>query len=586
MREGLGAIWRHLQPFRRELTVLSILGLISAAANGSVPYITGQFFDGLIQLSLGSSDYLYAHLPKWIIFLIIWSAAQILANNADWLIDRNRSKLTDKLYFKIQSDGFAHFFHLPLSYHKNVQINGALQKISQTWRITEVARNAITIAPQVLSILVGLALAASINVVFAGILVVGVLLYVTLLLRILRPIAAIELSAHKEMNDGWDNAAAAVMQIESVKQAATEDYETKKIKDVFLNRAFDLWYRLGRHWSNVSFYQRIIVFLTQLTIFVLSARLVASGGLTVGQLIALNGYAMMFFGPFVALGHSWQTIQNGITAAANTEDIFREKLEDYHPAHAQAMQSSAGNIVFDQVSFAYSADQAAILKNINLEIKTGEVVALVGESGVGKSTTISLISAYYFPTAGTVTVGGVDTRQLDLKELRSQIAVVPQEVALFNDTIETNIKYGNFQATPEQVEAAAKKAHALEFIEKFPEKWQQVVGERGIKLSVGQKQRVAIARAILRDPKILILDEPTSALDAQTEKIIQTSLEELMKGRTTFIIAHRLSTVRRADKILVFRDGEIVEAGKHDELVKIENGVYRRLFELQIGLHN
>ncbi|MDP2593349.1 MAG: ATP-binding cassette domain-containing protein, partial [bacterium] len=174
---------------------------------------------------------------------------------------------------------------------------------------------------------------------------------------------------------------------------------------------------------------------------------------------------------------------------------------------------------------------------------------------------------------------------IDLLSLRQEIGVVPQEVALFNDTISHNIKYGSFHKSEKDVEEAARKAHAYDFIESFPEKWNQLVGERGVKLSVGQKQRVGIARAILREPKILILDEPTSALDASSEKIITDSLKELMKNRTTFIIAHRLSTVRRADKILVFKDGQIAEKGRHDELVSIKDGEYRRLYELQIGLH-
>ncbi len=226
-----------------------------------------------------------------------------------------------------------------------------------------------------------------------------------------------------------------------------------------------------------------------------------------------------------------------------------------------------------------------MLKNINFQVNPGEVIALVGESGVGKSTLIDLLSGYNFARTGQVLIDSVNIKRLDLKKLRGQIAVVPQEVVLFSDTIETNIKYGNFDASRKEVEEAAKLAHALDFINRMPKKWKQIVGERGYKLSVGEKQRVAIARAILRDPKILILDEPTSALDAKSEKIIQESLEELMKNRTTFIIAHRLSTVRRADKILVFKDGEIVETGQHDELLKIENGVYRHLYELQIGLH-
>jgi ABC-type multidrug transport system fused ATPase/permease subunit len=212
------------------------------------------------------------------------------------------------------------------------------------------------------------------------------------------------------------------------------------------------------------------------------------------------------------------------------------------------------------------------------------VIAFVGETGAGKSTSAELISGYYFANSGTVTIDGHDIRSISLRELRSQIAIVPQEVVLFNASVLDNVRYGRPDATDEEVYEAVRKAHADAFIDKFPKKYEQEVGERGIKLSVGQKQRIAIARAILRNPRILILDEPTSALDAETERYITNSLEELMQGRTTFIIAHRLSTVRQADKILVLKDGSIAEQGTHDELVAKEGGVYRHLYELNTGV--
>ncbi len=225
-----------------------------------------------------------------------------------------------------------------------------------------------------------------------------------------------------------------------------------------------------------------------------------------------------------------------------------------------------------------------VLKNISLNVKAGERIALVGESGVGKSTLIELISAYYFAQKGKVLIDGVNIKKIDLTFLRQNIAVVPQEVSLFNDTIEKNVKYGSFKATEKEVKKAVKDAHANEFINKFPKKYKQVVGERGVKLSVGQKQRVAIARAILRNPKILILDEPTSALDPNIERLITESLERLMERRTTFIVAHRLSTVRKADRIIVFKEGRVVEEGHHRDLIKIRGGVYRKLYNLHIGL--
>ncbi|MEK7552804.1 MAG: ATP-binding cassette domain-containing protein, partial [Patescibacteria group bacterium] len=406
-----------------------------------------------------------------------------------------------------------------------------------------------------------------------------------ILIKMIRPVAALDSLAHRSWNQGWDDAAAVVQQIESVKQASSEDYETKKVETNLLEKTRDVWLKLERRWNNVSFFQRTIVFLTQLAVFIFSVRLIASQMISVGELVALNGYAMMFFGPFVALGHSWQTVQNGITAAAHAEEIFEEPEEIYLPTNAVTPESLKGAVSFNNVSFAYAPTQPLVLENLNFAIKPGQAVALVGESGVGKSTAVSLISGYYFPTTGAVLVDGIDTRKLNLTSLRRQIAVVPQEIALFNDTIGQNIRYGTFAVADEVFKRVVKEAHIDHFVEKFPEKYETVVGERGIKLSVGQKQRVAIARAMLREPAILILDEPTSALGAATEKIVTEALEALMRGRTTFIIAHRLSTVRRADLILVFEKGKIVETGTHEELITRPAGAYRRLYEYQIGLH-
>lgn len=587
-KKGILALWRHIKPFRKELAVIGLLGLVSAAANGSVPYVTGRFFDALIALSNGEVASGPWSLPVWGLFLALWAGVQLIANNVDWVSDRKRRYVDDNIHFSIQANGFIHFFRLPLSFYKNTHLNGAVQKIGQlSWRASAIMRTIIQFVPQLLSILIGITLAATINKTLAGILVLGVLLYIFLLTRVLRSAAEMDAKAHRLWNDEYDNAAAAVHQIESVKQSAAERYEERKVRDGLTVRARAAWSILERLWSNVSFYQRTIVFLTQLTIFILSARLVSAGSITVGELVALNGYAMMFFGPFVSLGHSWQVIQNGITTAAQAEDIFGAAEEVYEPENAVAPKTLRGEVVFKNTSFSYddSKEEKVVLSQVNITVAPGEVVAFVGESGVGKSTAISLISGYYFPTEGEVLIDGVDTRRYNLTALRSHIAVVPQEVALFNDTIGANIKYGKPTATFTDIEHAAEEAHLTEFITALPNGYDTVVGERGIKLSVGQKQRVAIARAILRNPRILILDEPTSALDAKTEKFITKSFERLMKGRTTFIIAHRLSTVRKADKIFVFEKGRIVETGTHEELIAKKRGVYRKLYEYQIGLH-
>ncbi|OHA85387.1 MAG: hypothetical protein A2408_00655 [Candidatus Yonathbacteria bacterium RIFOXYC1_FULL_52_10] len=586
VREGLRAIARHVKPFKKELWILIALGVVSAIANGFVPYITGKFFDALIQLSRGESSFVASNIPLWVFLLSVWAFVQLVANNIDWVMDRMRRHVDTKVHLNIQTQGFIHLLRLPLSYHKNVHINGTLQKLSQAgWRVSAILRTIINFAPQFLSILIGITLAASINTMLASILVLGVVLYVLLLVRILRPIAQIDSDAHHAWNEGWDDAAASIHQIESVKQAAAEEYEIQTIREALSGKARLLWEKMENLWSNVGFFQRIIVFFAQLAIFILSVRLVSEGTITVGELVALNGYAAMFFGPFVSLGYSWQVIQNGITSAAHAEEIFNVPEERYVPENAVAPKTISGKVTFKNVSFSYGSDQPPVLSTIDLDIHPGEVIALVGESGVGKSTTISLLSGYYFPTDGAVLIDDVDTRTYDLTALRQRIAVVPQEVALFNDTIRNNIRYGTPDASDDDIARAAHEAHIDDMIEKLPAGYDTVVGERGIKLSVGQKQRVSIARAILRDPAILILDEPTSALDAKTEQIVTKALEKLMKGRTTFIIAHRLSTVREADTILVFEKGTIAERGTHQELIAKEDGVYRNLYEYQIGLH-
>ncbi len=584
LREGVRGIWRHALPYRNSLIGIAFLGSISAVANGSIPYITGRFFDALISLSQGNPD--TGAFPFWATMLALWAGIQIVANSIDWAMDRARRKIDSYLQITTQAEGFVHLLKLPLTYHTSAHINAALSKINMAgWRISSIIQNLIQIGPQFLSVAVGIILAATISVPMASVLATGVLIYIILLIFMLRPVAAIDHEAHEVWNESWNDAASAVQQAASVKQSTAEEYEIVKARENLSGRTAHLWYSLEKIWSNVSFFQRIIVFLTQLTVFIASASAVANGSMTIGELIALNGYAMLFFGPFVALGTSWQTIQNGLTAAGQLERIWIEKEETYKPINAVIPTERSGRVVFDNVSFNYGDEKLEILSEVSFTANPGEVVALVGESGGGKSTLVSLISGYYFPNVGAISVDGVDTRHWNLTDLRKRIAVVPQEVALFNDTIYNNIRYGSFNASEEQVAHAAHEAHIDEYIAELPDGYQTLIGERGIKLSVGQKQRIAIARAILRDPEILILDEPTSALDSETERFVTSALEKLMHGRTTFIIAHRLSTVRKAGNILVLKDGRIAESGNHQELMNIEHGVYRHLYELHVGLH-
>lgn len=285
--------------------------------------------------------------------------------------------------------------------------------------------------------------------------------------------------------------------------------------------------------------------------------------------------------PIKKLSRVSNQIQHSLAAADNIFKLLDEKSDVPDPEHPISLPSLRGEIVFSNVSFCYKAGEP-VLKGINFQAKPGEVIALVGSSGAGKTTLVNLVPRFYDPVAGDIWVDGVNLREVDLKSYRRQMGIVPQETVLFTGTIRENIAYGRIDATPQEIEAAAKAANAHDFIGELSDGYQTMVGERGVTLSGGQRQRVAIARAILRDPKILILDEATSALDIASEILVQDALQRLMKNRTTFVIAHRLSTIRNADRILVMNDGLIVEVGSHEELLQ-KGGAYQALYQKQFA---
>nr|WP_299421952.1 ABC transporter ATP-binding protein [uncultured Emticicia sp.] len=314
--------------------------------------------------------------------------------------------------------------------------------------------------------------------------------------------------------------------------------------------------------------------------------LVLTGELAFQDLFTFILYTGFIGGSVGGLGDMYAQIQRTVGASERILEILDEESE-VDVSKNPVFKKSDGNIVFDKVGFAYpSRPDVTVLKELSLSIKSGEKIAIVGHSGAGKSTIVQLLMKLYPLKKGKITIDGQDIATQDVTELRSNIAIVPQEVMLFGGTIYENIAYGKPNATRQEVLDAARKANAYEFIESFPDKFETVVGERGVKLSGGQRQRVAIARAILKDPSILILDEATSALDSESEKLVQDALDELMKNRTTVIIAHRLATIRNVDTIYVLKDGEIAESGSHDELIlKAENspegGIYANLVKLQ-----
>jgi len=294
-------------------------------------------------------------------------------------------------------------------------------------------------------------------------------------------------------------------------------------------------------------------------------------------------FSMFVGGTFAGFADMFSQLQKTLGATQSVREILRSDGEpvDLKPIEVEPQYILKGNVRFEHVAFSYpSRKDITVLKDLSLTARNGEQIAIVGPSGAGKSTIASMLLHFYEPDNGTLYFDERPAREFPLSQLRRQMAFVPQEVILFGGSIKENIAYGKPDASDEEIMTAAKNANAYEFIKRFPEQFDTIVGERGIKLSGGQRQRIAIARAILKDPAILILDEATSSLDSESEQLVQDALDNLMKGRTSFVIAHRLSTIRNADKIVLIDKGIVSEAGTHAELMN-HNGLYRKLNDMQ-----
>ena len=366
-----------------------------------------------------------------------------------------------------------------------------------------------------------------------------------------------------------------VINAKAVKSFVAEKREKQKYQNRY-QKVVDEHLSLLNIWSKIQMIQSNIMEIGFIVIFGISLILLGQKEITAGQLVMIVGYINLIYKPLSNLSENYITIKRGIVSIRRVESLLQEETESYGGILLSRIK---GEVEFRDVSFSYNGGEET-LTDISFTAKSGETIAFVGASGAGKSTLLDMIPCFIEPKKGIVLIDGINISEINLHSLRGNITSVPQELILFNTSVENNIRFGKPDATSEEVIQAAIAANAHEFIQRFPDGYKQLVGERGIKLSAGQKQRIAIARAIIRNPTILILDEATSALDSKSEKLVQEALNELIKGKTTFIIAHRLSTIRNADKILVLENGRIVEQGTHQELLTKE-GAYKELYDLQ-----
>lgn len=491
----------------------------------------------------------------------------------EWISLRVAYDLRNNFYDKLQ--------HLPFAFHDRSQTGDLMSRATSD--ITEVERfvgvGLMELAATVL-LLAGIVTAMlyeSVSLSLLVLLPMPVLIYATLRFGyIVRPMF---MAVQEQMG-----VLSIVMQesltgIRVVKSFAREPYELQKF-----NRENNEWFNRRYHVIKVwASYWPFFTFLVAFSIFLLlwfGGPRAIHGGITVGSLFAMTTYILMLGAPVQSLGF---LVNLAATASASVQRVFEimdtpDELAD--KTGAIILKNVHGEVTFEEVEFGYHEEQQ-ILKGISFVAKPGQVIALMGLTGSGKSTLINLLPRFYDPTKGCVRVDGYDLRDIAIASLRSQIGIVLQDSFLFSTTIAENIAYGRRGATMEQITEAAKAAYAHNFILSFPKGYETRVGERGVTLSGGQKQRIAIARALLMDPRILILDDSTSSVDTETEYLIQQALQRLMRGRTTFIIAQRLLTLKTADLILVLNQGKIIQRGTHAELLA-EGGLYREIYDLQL----
>lgn len=485
-----------------------------------------------------------------------------------------------KIEYDMRAEIFGHFQKLSFSFYDDEKVGQLMSRItSDLFDITELLHHGpenVTIS--VIKIIGALAILLSINVrlaLIAFLLVPFMLVYAYFFNKKMKQAFRVNRIKIAEINAQIEDNLSG---IRVVKSFANEDLENKKFKvgnDAFLEAKKNNYKYMGGYNSGLTAFTTMI----NLLVIVSGGLMITKNMISVTDLVTFLLYINIFTDPIKTLIDFTEQFQNGYSGYERFLQILSIEPEIKDSENAVSISNVKGDIKLEDVSFKYNDSSHRVLKNINLEVKAGSYVALVGSSGAGKTTLCNLIPRFYEATSGKITIDGKDIKDIKLKDLRDNIGIVQQDVYLFVGTVYDNIRYGRPDATREEVIAAAKEANAYDFIMSLPNGFETDIGQRGIKLSGGQKQRISIARVFLKNPPILIFDEATSALDNESEKIVQESMEKLAKNRTTMVIAHRLSTIRNAEKILVLTDKGIEEQGTHKELMD-KHGIYYDLYNV------
>jgi len=575
---GLKNVWkifRYLKPYKWEYTLGLIFLFGASLANLAFPKILGDL------VNAGNEGKLGDELNKLLLFLVVILIVQAAFSYFRTILFVN---VTEKSMVDLRKDTYSHLIKLPMQFfdkHRvgelNSRISADVSLVSETLisTLADFIRQIVIISGGIILLIY----TSPRLTLFMLAILPAVVLMVFFFGRFIRKFSK---DAQKKIAESNTIVEETLQGITSVKGFTNEFFEIDRYRSV-IREVAKIGMKSGKYRGAFSVFMILSLFGSLVAVIWKGAMLLATGDMLAGELFSFVIYSAYIGGNIVGIAAIITRMQRFIGATEDLFDIFEAEEEKIDPVASSKSQKITGNISFEALDFAYpSRPNEKVLKDINLDILPNQMVALVGPSGAGKSSIASLLLRLYNPTSGKLRFDGINADDYEINDLRQNIAVVPQDIFLFGGSIRENIAYGKIKASEEEIIQAAKQANALEFIDRFPEKLETIVGERGTQLSGGQRQRIAIARAILNNPRILILDEATSSLDAESEKLVQEALEKLMVGRTSIVIAHRLSTIHKADQIIVLDKGKVMEKGTHTELISKADGVYRNLNELQL----
>jgi ABC-type multidrug transport system fused ATPase/permease subunit len=575
-------IFKYIKPYRWAFFAGLLAISLSSVTTLALPFFFKKLIDSAEAIKQGKEAIPTGTIALWMVGVLI--AQMILSFLRVYLFTRaGENALAD-----LRTDVYKTMIQLPMDFFAQRRVGELSSRLSSdlsqiqdavTFMLAEIIRGVLT-----LIIGIGLILWISPKLTLVMLSVIPVVVVIAVIFG--KYIRKLSRKAQDQLGDSNTIVQESLTGIANVKAFSNEWFEANRYRQS-LSQVVELAMQSGRARGMFISFMLFSLFGAIILVVWYGVGLMQQGELSFGDLTAFVVYTSFVGGSMAGFADLYSNLQKTLGATQRVREILKEPVEQVSITEEQVKPEYVlhGDVEFRKLAFSYpSRREVPVLKEVSLHAKKGQQIALVGPSGAGKSTIASLLLRFYEPDAGLILFDGRPANEIPISQVRLQMAVVPQDILLFGGTIRENIAYGGPHATQEEIEMAARKANAHEFIRSFPDGYDTLVGERGIKLSGGQRQRIAIARAILKDPVILILDEATSSLDSASEALVQEALENLMRNRTSFVIAHRLSTIRNADQIIVLEKGLVREQGTHNELMAIPDGLYASLSRLQLDL--